>query len=387
MKRIEYLIIIKKNGDFCADKESFIRFLQVDPQIKIESEDVLKHHNHSFKFTIGEKQDVKNGFIYYEFNIEFKENIPEKEVVSLTKILKTNILKIDKTTQIKLLWDDFNVTYNTKAYPILNNLENLMRKLISKFMILNVGVDWFTNNTAEDIQKNRRERVSDDLFFDEVFKIDFIDLKNVLFTPYRKMKLTEVDNLIRDIPDNDDRKLALIKDFSPISNWTRYFKSIVKQDEKKITDAWTKLYDIRNDIAHNRFINQSRFEELNQINKEIEPILNEALKALNIINLTSEDRETIISTRNDQAFIRLIKVAKTVNESCSTLANYLNSIGHTVEPNPNIKITEEQYELLLKKFRSKDSYYSEFYKQIIESPSGEIYLEDLEKLRKYYRRE
>lgn len=350
MKKIEYLIIIKKSGDFCANKDSFVWFLKVDPQIKIEDGTHLVHNGYSFVYTIGEKQDITKGYVYYEFNLEFEDQIPEKEAVSLTKILKTNILRIDKNTQIKLLWDDLNVEYNIKAYPIINNLENLMRKLISKFMILNVGIDWFRNSTTEDLQKKKRERNNDDFFFDEVFKLDFIDLLDILFTSYRKMKITEVDDLIKDINDNNSKKLSLIKEFYPISNWTRYFQSIVNKEESDITNLWTELYEIRNNIAHNRYINKGDFDRLIAIDKEIKPILQEAIKALNLISLSTDEQEAIKSTQEYQHKTRLIKVSKNLNVGISTLVEFLKSRGYDVAPNPNTKITQNQYELLVKHF-------------------------------------
>jgi translation initiation factor IF-2 len=51
--------------------------------------------------------------------------------------------------------------------------------------------------------------------------------------------------------------------------------------------------------------------------------------------------------------IRLNKVTRDLNVGMTTLVEFLQKMGHVVENNPNTKITEEEYELLVKEF-SKD---------------------------------
>ncbi len=48
--------------------------------------------------------------------------------------------------------------------------------------------------------------------------------------------------------------------------------------------------------------------------------------------------------------IRLSKVTRDLNVGISTLVEFLQKKGHTVEANPNTKISEEQYDLLIKEF-------------------------------------
>lgn len=50
---------------------------------------------------------------------------------------------------------------------------------------------------------------------------------------------------------------------------------------------------------------------------------------------------------------RLFKVARELNTGSSTLSEYLNEKGYPVENNPNAKLTEEMYSILLKEFASE----------------------------------
>ena len=53
------------------------------------------------------------------------------------------------------------------------------------------------------------------------------------------------------------------------------------------------------------------------------------------------------------ASFRLNKVAKDFNVGIQTLVDYLTKKGHQVEPSPNTKISEEQYDLLATAFQGE----------------------------------
>lgn len=48
--------------------------------------------------------------------------------------------------------------------------------------------------------------------------------------------------------------------------------------------------------------------------------------------------------------IRLNKVTRDLNVGISTVVEFLQKKGHTIEANPNTKITEEEYDILVKEF-------------------------------------
>ena len=48
--------------------------------------------------------------------------------------------------------------------------------------------------------------------------------------------------------------------------------------------------------------------------------------------------------------IRLNKVTRDLNVGIATVVEFLQKKGHTVEANPNTKISEEQYAILVKEF-------------------------------------
>lgn len=296
MKKIEYLITIKNPGTFCSNKKSFVGFLNSDEQIKI-TDKIITYQKQEIKYNLVEKKN--KSFINFELTFYFGKKSNEEFILELTKLLRTNILKIKQgDTYLKILWDDLAREYSIDAYPIINKLENLMRLLISKFMILNVGVDWFSSQIHDDIKKKRK---ADDKnnnvgrLYDDVFNLDFIDLADVLFKPYRTMKIEDIDKII-DEYNADTRKnipIELIRGIYPHSNWDRHFKNIIDKDitDSFIKKRWENLYNIRNSIAHNRLLDKQNLEELKRISNELTPIIEKAINALANIKLTDEEKE------------------------------------------------------------------------------------------------
>lgn len=61
----------------------------------------------------------------------------------------------------------------------------------------------------------------------------------------------------------------------------------------------------------------------------------------------------------DKQFLRLSKAARNLNVGISNLVKILNQYGFDVDQNPNTKISEEQYQVILKHFSSKQDIVNE----------------------------
>ncbi len=81
--------------------------------------------------------------------------------------------------------------------------------------------------------------------------------------------------------------------------------------------------------------------------------------------------------------IRLSKVAKELNIGTSTIVDFLGSKGHAVESNPNSKLNEEQYEMLLKEFQSEKIVKEKSAKLSEKTPKQTISIDDKLKEEKF----
>lgn len=77
--------------------------------------------------------------------------------------------------------------------------------------------------------------------------------------------------------------------------------------------------------------------------------------------------------------LRLNKVAKELNVGLGTLVDFLNSHGHKIENNPNAKIDEAQYALLLKEYQSEKITKEKSQKLNISVPKETVTIEQRQK--------
>ena len=71
--------------------------------------------------------------------------------------------------------------------------------------------------------------------------------------------------------------------------------------------------------------------------------------------------------------IRLNKVKRDLNVGITTVVEFLQKKGYTIEANPNTKITEEQYAALVKEF-SKDKDLKIESAKIIQHLKSQLYI-------------
>jgi hypothetical protein len=354
--KVEYLIILKKEESFCNSKEAFKKFLGVDSSINFEDKSlVYKFDNKnlvvSYKLKTGVLEQKNERYFLLEM---ISDNLDEVRLYSsLCRLVKKIVYRINPTkTNVNTLWDDIGIYYATQAYPIINNVENLMRKLITRFMLVNVGMDWASTAMHSEIKQKIDNKVKkSDSFHDELYGTDFIQLSEVLFKKYRNLNQNQLDGLISKSIKIENLELEELKKSLPRSNWERYFSNLIHLDEEKLKNNWKLLYDIRNDIAHNRYISLASYEKIKNLSTAIEKPLNDAIKSLDKIHVELEDK--IISTENyliASRSMRLVKVAKDLNVGVSTIVNFLKSEGYEVPNKPSTKLTEEMLDTLYKEY-------------------------------------
>jgi len=123
-----------------------------------------------------------------------------------------------------------------------------MRKLITKFMHINVGIAWTEERIPDDVQKSINSNNNDSTY---LYNVDFIKLKDILlserFTKHGDALIKELKTSTKATFKRDEIK-ALI----PTSNWERYFSDQVGSDSAELASLWEKLYDLRCKVAHNK---------------------------------------------------------------------------------------------------------------------------------------
>lgn len=308
--KTEFLVIVSNDDCFCCDENALINFLQSDTLLTIKNTKVKKivfkrpdeintivranltiitntlSSNKERYFLITLENNANN-----EADIDLFSELSDRTKNTLNRLCSE---KSEKVT-INTLWDDVGRYYAEKSYPIINEVENLMRKLITMFLTINVGINWVEQIINKDLLKEIKKVDDIDKNLNDLYKLDFIKLANILFDPWRETKIDQLERILRktNFTKNDQH---IIKGFISKSTWERFFinKINIKQDELK--KKWALLYDHRCKIAHNRYITQRDFKEIKGISSTIINSINDALKQIDQIQLNDIEKDNIIQS-------------------------------------------------------------------------------------------
>ncbi len=332
--KIEY-ILTKKEDDFCDSVERFKNLLSTNSRITFENSKI-KFSNVALDYSIKtEKIQNKKERI---FQLVFISNNSDesrsvKHLEKIDKLFKRIIRESGIKFKLNTIWDEVSQYYCKSCYPRINEIENLMRKLIFRFMIKNIGSDWvkksFPQKLRENIEKIAEKNEAKGLLENSLYEADFIQLIEFIFIPYPKNRdINKLFEMINAAEKLDDLEKA--KEFQPKSNWERYFSSIIQIDD--LEDKWRKLYKYRNKVAHNKPLTKDDNKNIVSISEEIKKALSKVLDGLDDIVVDNSDKEMISEVAKDsisiypiypafvKAFINMQKL--TIN------SDMLNNIGN-----------------------------------------------------------
>lgn len=175
---------------------------------------------------------------YFLLALESKDDSLLDEFSGLCERIKTIADRISPgATAINTIWDDVGRIYAEKSYPHINEVENLMRRLIAKFMLITVGMNWSKDAIHPDLFKKIENFEEEEVYLNDLHKLDFIHLKQVLFEKKRDISLEEMDRLLIKTHFNDEDKEKILK-YVPRSNWEKYFSNLIDEKDSSLEKKW-----------------------------------------------------------------------------------------------------------------------------------------------------
>jgi hypothetical protein len=281
--KLEYLIPIDNKKSNLSTIETFKHNLQVIDEIKINKKLLVFKNKIQFPFNISKGEITRTKNVFFELKIEIDEESDLNEVNDFIRKLKSILFKISPNMQI--LYDGVSKFYSIKAYPLIYEVENLMRKFLTKFMIANAGVDWIKNEVPDDL-KNGNRNIQDKTF---LYNFDFIQLKSLLFSEKYNRNKEELISKIKSIKKESEINIEELKSLLPTSNWEKYFSKELKISSKDLSDKWEKLYDMRCIIAHNRTFSKDNYDTVEKLVDDLKTHISGALKNLDDVKVESID--------------------------------------------------------------------------------------------------
>ena len=324
MKEIEYIFSVSSKCFVCKSKAKLRSFL--DASDLSLAKDTLSYENEQSKIKISEKKTKDSEGVVYTITFSSdSDNEPTKLLKTFRQVICNIKDENQKNIAILELRNDFAKERSEKLYSNIYTLENSIRKLISKFMLETLGMKWY-EATPQDVRKT----VKDSEYKwnnDCLYHLDFIQLSYFLTIPYADKGGNIIDvlkNCIdKEITEEEKKELRL---FIPKNNWDRYFNALVDCDSEKFKSNWTKLYDYRCDIAHNRIVSQNEYDDCLKKCKEMQKILDAAIAKLDKVDITEQEKKNAVGGTLDGVNISLRSSIFPENllKSCSGISTFAN---------------------------------------------------------------
>lgn len=287
--KVEYLLTLKSSDNFCKNTDAFNNLLQSNSDIKIEDDSIkYKKIDVGYRIKTGELASKNQRFFEIQFSVKNQDDI--LEFVEFLKVVRSILYKTDGN--LNTLWDDISLIFSQKAYPHINEIENLLRKLITKFMLTNVGIDWVDETIPQEIKsvlKNKKKERNG--YTNILHETDFIHLADFMFKPYQTKNTSELFDLIK----KESRvSKSCLKEFLPKSNWERYFSNIVDCEDGYFNKRWEKLYELRCLVAHNNFITKNQLDEVIKLSEDLKEKFKTAINSLDKVIIPEKEKENLV---------------------------------------------------------------------------------------------
>jgi hypothetical protein len=330
MYKVEYLVLLDKAKSTCNTANALRNLLQSNSNISI-NKSKIKHDDYETSFSIKLGKNKDSSHIFFNISVECDQEDDIEKFSILLKAIRSSISLI--TSNQYVIGDDLSQYYAEKGYPIIFKIENLMRKLIAKFMLTTIGIGWTKERIPTDVQQSKNSNNND---LNYLNNIDFIQLNNFLFSDnYPSHK----ENLIKELKKAKDftqLNLDEIKSLLPESNWDKYFEPIVGCEAEYLKKKWSKLYDLRCQIAHNKTFSKNDLAEVKKIVSDLKPHLEKALGSLDKIVMSEEERENVaenVAINLNETYGSFIVKFRNLEKFLFTISNHpkVNSTGKKIK--------------------------------------------------------
>lgn len=324
--KVEYLTIINSKEGFCNTTSSFNNLIQSYGSVDIKNKYII-FDGARFDYDVQRGEIQNNSHLFYHVRLGCPSDKDVSTFLSLLKSIRTILAKVSEKP-VEVLWDDVSSSLSYAAYPVIHEIENMMRKLITKFMLTKIGLGWTKEAVPKEVSESIRTKKSS-TGNNYLFETDFIQLSDFLFRPYSTANSSKLLDKLRSALSASDINIEELKELVPTSNWERYFQPIVNCKSEYLQTRWARLYDLRCLVAHNNFIGHEDFDNILKISGEVKEKLSEALSKLDSIHMSAEQKEEVaenIATTVNSTHAELIGIWISIQQLLIEIA--MNALDH-----------------------------------------------------------
>ena len=318
MTYISFALVGEKNP--CHDRKDYLicKLNKLKEEKTLNFERIIKDNKHEnsckeycyecnyeqykceIYFSDEEYENIQH--LYVQIRAEESSN-EQEEWIEQVKLSLKRVLRRDWE---RLFWfrDTASAKLSKELYPVVYDVENLLRQLIYEVVIKVFGLQWWGNYITYNIDAKYKSRnisfkkiaTSFNDIDDKLLSIDVNDLKEILYFKIYKWEPAydvEIERMIcnQSKPKSLDSIMdKLKKQCSLVCNlWDEYFSRCIQSESafEKILDNYIMH---RNHIAHNKLLDRKAFERIKYGCGKISEILNKAIDKIPQIILSKEEQ-------------------------------------------------------------------------------------------------
>jgi hypothetical protein len=192
--------------------------------------------------------------------------------------------------------DDVSKNISCELYPLINELETLLRGYLMKFFITKLGVKWWDITADSEmkqkaVKRKNNEKVFSNYIDNKVFLIDFGELGKMVYAlSSGYINKDDILNKLLNIEESVDA-LKNLKDELQ-SNYNKYFKDTFK--DKQFQKKWESIEKLRHKVAHNNLFTQDDLLVGKKDCQELVQIIEVANKTIDELEFTELEIENIV---------------------------------------------------------------------------------------------
>lgn len=296
---VEYILLVPQGDTFCNSEEAFNRLLRVDTAITINA-GKIRHADRiecDYRLASGLIESKDQRFFHLRFSSEANDPPSLEHFSALLKTIRSIMDRMGG--QPETLWDGISFEYSREGYALIYCIENLMRKLIANFMLINVGKEWVAEASPAEVKDAISKSKRKD-FINVLHTIDFVHLANFLLKPYSKKTPQEICDDLRNATTPE--QCIAVKETLPRSNWSRYFSGVVACDDGYLRKRWEDLYELRCKVAHNALVTKTDLDRIRTLIGELQGKLEDAINKLPQVQVPADEMQSVVEnaavTRN-----------------------------------------------------------------------------------------
>lgn len=321
---IEYLVTFSDKDNFCRTVDAFHNLLRTINGVSLIGSK-LQFNSLLFGYEVQGGDISADKHRFYHVKLSASDDVNIEIFEELLKSIRSVLAKTSGRP-VFTLWDGLGKRYAQDAYGHLHDLENTLRKLITKFMLTNVGQSWTQDSVPREVAESIRTKGKASAH-DYLYEVDFIQLSNFLFKDYATADIQSVIDMLRSATTLDEVNLLEMKSVVPKSNWDRYFSGLVNCESEYLRNRWEKLYEKRNQVAHNRPVNKGDLQEIISLTKDVMPKLQQAIESLDQVTVSEKDKEVVsenVAASKDESYLDFLTAWNKLNSQMLLTANMVS---------------------------------------------------------------